>query len=248
MALITDADIIEIPELLFYENNLLETADKERVDLATKVRLAVDEVRARIGAALRGVDGRGEYSLHHVVVTDTLRWWLHCHALHLFYLECYGNQLNERYKQKEQEYAQRGRRAREAYFESGVSVTRRPLSQPNELMLEAVPGSLAAGQYYVAVAWQGSLGEQSALSAMTTFVGDGTTTMRLTIHGTPTYAVGWNVYVGTTAENIVRQNVTPIPTEQTWVMSDGWNGTGAPWSGGQDPDNHLQPERISPRG
>jgi hypothetical protein len=248
MALITDADIIEIPELLAYENSLLETADKERVDIATKIRLAVDEVRARIGATLRGTSATGGYTLHHVVVTDALRWWLHCHALHLFFLECYGNQLNERYQRKEREYAQRAKTAQEACLEPGVPITQRPLPKPKGLKVEATSGALAAGYYYVAAAWQGMTGEQSALSAMTTFASEGAVTMRVSVEEAPTHSTGWNVYVGTTAENAARQNAVPIAPGQAWVMTGGWNHAGVPWSGGQEADVYLQPEQIFPRG
>ncbi len=252
MALITDADIVEIPELLLYENSLLEIAEKERVEIAAKVRLAIEEVRTKIGATLRrtGSDGLGfqRYSIRNVVVTDALRWWLHCHALHLFYLECYGHQLNERFKRKEEEYARRSAKAQEAYLESGVSVSARPLPRPASVVVDEVAGALSQGHYYVAAAWQGSNGEESGLSPMLTFASDGAGTMRVSPQGSATHAVGWNVYVGTTADNVVRQNTNPIAIAQPWVMGATWNGTGEPWVGGQTAEIYIQPDRISPRG
>lgn len=252
MALITDANAVEIPELLPYENGLLETADKERVEIATKIQLATEEVRARIGTelgrtAMDALSATG-YSPHNVVVTDALRRWLHCHALHLFYLECYGLQLNERYKEKQQHYARRASAAGDAYLEPGIGVVMQPLARPTGIAVEELPGSLEEGHYYVAGAWQGATGKQSALSAFTTFSSGGEQTMRVSLHGAPAHAIGWNVYVGATAENAVRQNTLPIAIGQSWVMSEPWDSTGAAWGNAQTPDVYLQPRRIFPRG
>ncbi len=254
MALITDSGLIEIRDLLPYENDLLETADKERVDIETKIHLAADEVRAHLESEINragndttgtGVNG---YGLGNVVLTDSLRWWLHCHALHLFYLEAYGHQLNERFKAKQAHYAKRAANARQTYLERGVGVVSQPLPRPAIPTVGEVAGVLPAGNYYVAIAWVSSGGRQSALSALTTFSTNGSSTMTVSVSGVPVTAAGWHIYVGESAESLTRQTVLPIAPGQIWVMTQPWNPAGEPWGGTQVPDVYLQPQRVFLRG
>lgn len=254
MALITDSGLIEIRDLLPYENDLLETADKERVDIGTKIQLAADEVRTELEIELEraGMEDTGAgsagFRLGNVVLTDALRWWLHCHTLHLFYLECYGHQLNERFKAKQLHYAGRAQRAKDTYLERGVGVVSQPLPRPAIPSITSVPGSLPEGNYYVAVAWVNSSGRQSALSSLTTFTAAGATTMAVNPGAAPLHATGWHIFIGTTAENLARQTASPILPGQIWVMTQPWNGEGPTWGNPQTPDQYLQAQRVFLRG
>lgn len=254
MALITDSGLIEIRDLLPYENDLLEIADKERVEIDTKIALAAHEVRAQLEIELdrAGMEDTAAstagFRLGNVVLTDALRWWLHCHALHLFYLECYGHQLNERFKAKQLHYAGRAQQAKETYLERGVGVVSQPLPRPGVAQTSAVPGSLASGTYYVAVAWVNSSGRLSALSPLTTFTAEAASTMAITPGTAPPYGAGWHVFVGTTAENLARQTTAPVLPGQVWVMTQPWNSSGAAWNNGQIPDLYLQAQRVFLRG
>lgn len=254
MALITDSGLAGISTLLPYENDLLETADKERVEIQTKIEVATAEVRAqleveldRAGVGATSANATG-YGMANVVVTDALHWWLHCHVLYLFYVECYGHQLNERFKAKKLHYADRAALAKETYLERGVGVAANPLPRPAVPTIFETPGSLAEGNYYVAVAWLGSNGRMSMLSPMTTFSTDGQHTVEISAGAVPSHAVGWHVFVGSNAENLVQQNIVPVGTGQTWVMTQPWDASGSKWGPGQVPDVYLQPQRVFLRG
>lgn len=254
MALITDSGLIEIRELLPYENDLLETADKERVDIETKTQLAVDEVRRQleieIDRASTDSTGMGAtgFGLRNVVVTDGLRWWLQCHALHLFYLECFGHQMNERFKAKQLHYAGRAQKARDTYLERGVGVVSQPLPRAGVPVITQAAGAQEPGNYYVATAWVSAGGKQSAMSPMTTFTATGANTMVVAAGSAPEPATGWHAYVGRSAESLARQSTLPVAPGQLWVMSQPWNAAGSPWGNGQAPELFLQPQRVFLRG
>jgi hypothetical protein len=254
MALITDSGLIDIRDLLPFENDLLETADKERVELSAKTGLAVEEVRHQVEIELdrAGMEatsaGTAGFGLRNVVVTDTLRWWMHCHALYLIYLEAYGHQLNERFKAKQLLYAERAAKAKDTYLERGVGVVGNPLPRPAAPAIAAAPGTLAAANYYVAVSWVGANGRQSGLSPLTTFSANGLNTMSVNPNVAPGAATGWHVYVGSTAENLARQSLAPIAPGQVWVMTTAWNAAGPSFGAEQQPDVYLQPQRVFPRG
>ncbi|MCW5963462.1 MAG: hypothetical protein KIT83_05440 [Bryobacterales bacterium] len=254
MALITDAGLIEIRDLLPYENDLLETADKERVDIETKTRLAVDEVRRELENELgrASIDSTGTgatgFGLRNVVVTDGLRWWLQCHALHLFYLECFGHQMNERFKAKQVHYAHRSTKAKATYLERGVAIVTQPLPRAGVPMITEAAGAQEPGNYYVATAWVSASDKQSALSPMTTFAAIGTNTMMVAAGSAPQSAAGWHVYVGRSAESLVRQTALPVAPGQIWVMTQPWNAAGSPWGNEQVPELYLQPQRVFLRG
>ncbi len=254
MALITDSGLIEIRDLLPYENDLLETADKERVDIQAKAKLAIEEVRNQVEIELdrAGMEstsaGLAGFGLRNVVVTDALRWWLHCHALHLIYLEAYGHQLNERFKTKQTHYAKRAERAKDTYLERGVGVVSQPLPRPDGPTISPAVGIIDPGNYYVAVAWVAYNGRQSALSPLHTFNTDGQSTMTVSPGTAPAAAEGWHIYMGTNAESLVRQSAVPIAPGQIWVMTLPWNATGERFGNEQTPDAYLQPQRVFPRG
>jgi hypothetical protein len=254
MSLITDDGLIEIPALLLYENSLLEIADKERVEIDAKARLAVKEVRTELEIELdrAGMEDTSAsasgFGLGNVVVTRALLRWLHSRALYLFFLESYGHQLNERFLRKVENYQMRMAEAKDTYLERGVGVVGSPLSRPGIPVTAGIEGELAAGNYYVAVAWVGAGGVQSALSPMTVFASDGAVTLTVSLANASASAQGWNVYVGTTHENAVQQNSAVIGPGQTWVMTQPWNPQGSPWGNGQQPTQYLQPQRVFLRG
>lgn len=252
MALIVDADIVDIPSLLLYENGLLETADKERVDIAAKVQLATEEVRTRIGSELRryqnGSVSTGGYTLQHVLVTEPLEQWLRCHTLHLFYLECFGNQLNERYKSKQADYRRRVSEASELYLSRGVAVVSQPLPRPLAPDALSSAGSIPEGTYYVAITWQGYGQRESAPSKTTTFHSNGSQGLQIQAENGPPTAVGWNVYVGASAETMARQNVMPLAIGLNWVLVNAPGTNGQQWQVDHEPDFYLQPQNLFLRG
>src|SRR5690606_16178066 len=95
MALLTDRDLITVRDLVAWENDLLETADRERVEIETKIDLGTAEVRTEteteVEKILRSSMGSvaSIASIRNVVATPSLLRWVHSRILALFYFECF---------------------------------------------------------------------------------------------------------------------------------------------------------------
>lgn len=253
MALLTDPILITARDLLRHENDLLETADRERVEIESKIALALDEVRAETEMELdkmlrsgTGSSGAG-VSLQNVVATPSLIRWLLYRTLWLFYFASYGNQLNERYKAKLEHYRQALESAKAEFLERGIGVSHNPLPMPESLQSHLAAGALAPGSYCFAGTWTNAAGQESALGILSSAQLTSPGGLALAPREAPANATGWNVYVGPNADELRRQNAVPLSINQTWVQSNSIiNGARA--GAGQLPDRYLQPQRIFQRG
>lgn len=253
MALLTDRDLITVRDLLSYENDLLETADRERVEIDTKIELATAEVRTEteteVDKILRsGVGGNTSVaSIGNVVATPSLLRWIHSRCLALFFFECFGHQMNERFRAKFDHYRQQAEAAKQDFLQRGIGVADVPLNKPGGLTVQLASGSLPTGSYYFAATWSNTRGQQSSLGATATTVLDAPGGMILTPPAAPAAATGWNVFLGSSPEQMYRQNTTPIPPGTAWTQSVHPETAYAAGSG-QMPDRYLQPQRIFQRG
>lgn len=253
MALLTDHELITTRDLLKHENDLLETADRERVEIETKISLAIEEISTETETELEKVRSSGApdigtaVSLRNVVATPALLRWLKSRALSLFYFACYGNQLNERYKTKFEHYRKASETAKAEYLQRGIGITSSPLPKPGALASEAGTGTATPGAYYFAAAWVNSRGQESALGTAGSLLLETESGFLLRPPAAPENATGWNLYMGRTADETYRQNTVPLAISDTWNHS-GPLLAGEPAGNGQQPDRHLQLQRIFQRG
>lgn len=253
MALLTDRDLITVRDLLSWENDLLETADRERVELETKIELGTAEIRAEteteVDKILRSGTGGGAAiaSIGNVVATPSLLRWAHARTLALFYFECYGRQLNDRFRTKFEHYRSQAEAAKRDYLQRGVGVADLPLPKPAALSAAPGPGSLAAGTYYFAGAWTNARGQQSGQGTLATAVLEAAAGLILEAPGAPGTASGWNAFLGNTPDRLYRQNSAPIALGSAWTQT-GALDLSAPFLAGQVPDRYLRPQRIFHRG
>jgi hypothetical protein len=66
--------------------------------------------------------------------------------------------------------------------------------------------------------------------------------------GAPTGAIGWNVYVSTTAADLTKQNSQPLAIGATWQIPTSGIIEGPFAIGGQQPDYQIQLSRLLQRG
>jgi hypothetical protein len=253
MALLTDQELITTRDLLKHENDLLETADRERVEIETKISLAIDEISTETETELEkvfssGAAGSGAgISVRNVVATPALLRWLKSRALSLFYFACYGNQLNERFKRKFEHYSKASETAKADYLQRGIGISDSPLAKPGALDSEVGSGTVPPGAYYFAATWVNSRGQESALGTAGSVLLSAAGGVLLQSPTAPQNATGWNVYLGRSGDELYRQNAAPL------AIADAWNHPGAiaeevPPGSGQLPDRYLQVQRIFQRG
>ena len=137
MALFTDGPISDAVDLQRYENDILNVATTEGIDLGAKIVLAQQDLANQVILFLLrrwplrqspfGV--RRGREVNDVVVTGPIRQW-HVHkTLALVYRDAYNNQLNDRYQGKWKEYEQLAKASENTYFQIGVGLVADPVPQ-----------------------------------------------------------------------------------------------------------------------
>jgi len=238
--LFTDSPAITLQDLADHETAILDTASVEGINLTVKIGLARDEV----GLELQGHfprRGAAPLELHTVVITPALRLWLIFHTLEIAYRDAYHNQLNDRYKAKWDEYKQLSRFAADLLAPIGVGTVVDPIPQAAKPVVGLVGGGLAAGTYFVEVAWRNAGGEEGAPSELTGIEVTTATTFQAQAVSPPANAVGWNIYAGTTPDALYLQNPAPLAPGATWTEPD----SGPVTSGGQVGTGQA-PQFLSP--
>ena len=254
MALFTDGPINGIEDLQSYENSILDVANTEGIDLGAKMGLAQDQLQTQLllfvlrhpirdtKAAIRRSIGLAD-----VVVTDPMRKWHALATLTMIYRDAYNNQLNDRYLGKWNEYQQLAQNASTDYLQLGVGLVADPVGKAPSPALSPVSGVGGGGQYFVAVSWLNSEGQEGALSdVQSTTVGVGMQ-VDVAAANAPPNATGWNVYAGTAANSLRLQNILPIPIGSVWTLP-GILLTGVAPGSGQDPERYLVLDRSLQRG
>lgn len=114
-----------------------------------------------------------------------------------------------------------------------------PVRQAVAPTVAAASGAmLAAGTYFVTIAWTNQAGEEGAAAEPADItIGGGA--FQVTPVSPPANAAGWNVYVGNTPDQMFLQNQSPLGTGSVWLQP------GAPAAAGQlagtgQPPSYLQ--------
>ncbi len=239
MALFTDGAVSGIEDLMAYESAILEVATTEQIDLTIKLGLAQDELGINLEAFLSRQ--RTSAGLGNVIVTEPLKKWHTFHALAMVYRDAYHRQLNDRYEAKWNEYIRLSQWAREALNQTGLGLTDDPIPRAAKPQLSYTSGISGAATYYVRVAWRNIENEEGAPSDIATLTAPDGNALVVTPVNPPASAVGWNVYVGFSAEEQTRQNTTPIAVGAAWTAPASGIVQGTSAGAGQTPEYYLQP-------
>jgi len=184
--------------------------------------------------------------LRQVAVTPPLKLWYVYRTLEMVYADAYNSQLNDRYAGRRDEYHEMAMWAHNHVIQSGLGIVANPVARAATAAPAPSAGNLAAGTYYVAIAWTNAGGDEGASSIPATIaVSAGSFSVQT---ATPANVKGWNVYCGTGATTMTLQNAAVLGPGQTWVQPDALSTTGRPAGNGQAPTYRLPAPRTIQRG
>ena len=102
--------------------------------------------------------------------------------------------------------------------------------------------------WFVKVSWTGDLGVESLPSLASSFNTSEGSALTVRAVGAPRTARGWNVYVGTSDDQVERQNTGLLALGSTWQMPAGAPAAGIRPGTGQVPDQYLRRSTVVFRG
>jgi len=260
MALLTDGNPNDTEALRVYEVAILDVAKVENIDLDAKLCLATVEISQDVLDVLLG-HTRTLYSLtspvgtdrrkvgvSDVVVSPQMKRWHALHTLAVVYRDAYNNQLNDRYKNKWEEYRELARGAKERTLEFGIGLVAAPLPRAGTPVLGAAAGTLAGTIYYAQVSWVSAAGQEGSLSPATTFQTGDNSSLTVATLNAPAAATGWNVYLGLAISTLTRQNSAPLAVGATFTLQGAGLVNGASPGDGQAADMFVTGGRMLRRG
>ena len=164
MALFVDGPACTIDDLTDQDTGLLDVVLTNNINVSTKLRLAVEEIRTDLHLWLNRPRPTLELvwgpTLHieQIVITPPLKRWEIMHALALVYRDAYFSQLVDRYQAKWHEYAKLARHASESFTagEPAWRLVSDPVVQAAPPILSATPAPQTGGTFYASVTWVNS--------------------------------------------------------------------------------------------
>ena len=253
MALFTDGAFTSIEDLRGHDTQLLNVATVEGIDVTRKLALAQEELGIEVDGLLSQLKTpqllgglNAPPALHQVVVTPPVKLWHIFRTLEMVYGDAYNSQLNDRYAGRRDEFHERGKWAYDRVIQDELGMASNPVRQAATPVPQPTAGGLAAGTYYVAIAWINAAGEEGASSAPAVIQVTGTSFSVQTT--APTNVKGWNVYCGTSPATMTIQNPAALAPGQTWVQPDTLSTTGRLAGSGQMPTYRLAVPRTIQRG
>jgi len=246
MALLTDGSPNTTLDLQVYESAILDVAATEKIDLDGKLGLATEEISEDVLNILLDhtltvdplADTRRNIGVSDVVVTPQMKRWHALHTLEIVYRDAFNNQLNDRYAAKAAEYRDLSRGARDNTVKFGIGLVTSPIPKAETPVLSTTAGAGSATTYYVEVSWFSALSQEGAPSDVTALTAADGTLLVVQAVNPPAVATGFNVYIGTNAETLALQTVTPVPVGQSFVL-DGTLLPGRAPGTGQAPDQYV---------
>ena len=245
MALFNDGPPACMEDLVGQDSQLPDVASGEGIDTTVKLSLAQDQVGLEIQELLDS--NAGGPPLANVVVTKPLRLWHTYWTLEMIYADAFFNALNDRYRQKRDQFRVLARWAFDRIIEAGVGLVYDPMPRPEPPDLAPVAGSLAAGTYYITMTWVNqAAGESSPARPEIITISGGSFSV---IPGAaPPTATGWNIFAGVSPETMVLQNDVLISRNFGWTQATAVRTTGRSPGRGQLPDYYKHVPRVFRRG
>ncbi len=248
MALFVDGNPSEPMDLSPYETSIFSTATTEGIDLVAKGTVAALEIGFELQRFLVRTPGGVSFGLANVVATDPLRQWHILHTLAVAFRDAHHQQLNDRYKSKWETYVALAAKASELLYQIGVGLVYAPLPRPTLPIVGQTLGTQAALTWFVKVSWTDDLGVESLPSLASSFNTSEGSALTVRAVGAPRTARGWNVYLGTSDDQVERQNVGLLALGSTWQMPAGAPAAGIRPGTGQVPDQYLRRSTVVFRG
>lgn len=259
MALFTDTEAIGLDDLLQFETSLVQVASSHGINVDTKIKLATGAIANRLLLWLLDVCAsdpqfvnRRVLGLSTVVLTPPLQRWLCFESLSRFFAEAYNVQLNTRFQGKWTEYQAESTRAEQMLFMSGVGIVYAALPKPMMPSVWVETGNLPGQAIFVQTAWVDATGTEGALSPVNGLVVPGLSNIAVSMAeemaNAPKAAAGWNVYVRSSAIDLTRQNLTPLPIGSTWQLPTSGIVNGPDPVDGQLPQFYIRMSKQIKRG
>jgi hypothetical protein len=254
--LLTDGRPNSIEDLRVYESSVLDLASTEKIELDSKLDLALTEISEDILDVLldhtRSSDPqstiRRKMGVSDVVVTSQLKRWHALHTLEVVYRDAFNNQLNDRYQAQFEMYHELAKNAREHTLRFGIGLTLLPVPIAQKPTFGYVAGLIPATTYYVQVTWVGLAGREGMPSRETTYDAPAGSLPAISAVNPPAVATGFNVYMSLTAGCERLQNTAPIAVGSSFTLASTGLVTGTPVGNGQIPDMYIIGGRTLRRG
>jgi hypothetical protein len=242
MALFVDGPACTIGDLTDQDAGLLDVALNTGINVSTKLRLAVEEIRTDLhlwlirprptlellwGPSLR---------IEQIAITPPLKRWETMHTLALVYRDAYFSQLVDRYQTKWQEYAKLALDASESFIASGLGLVGDPVLQAAPPALSTTPGTQNGGTFYASVTWVNATNQEGSPSFVSSITVANGNLMTVGVTGTPKNVVGFNVYAGSSLTAMLLQNGVLLPIGATFTYVPGEITQGPLPGNGQAPD------------
>jgi len=229
------------------------------IDLDAKLCLATVEISQDVLDVLLGHTGayslaspmggdRRKIGVSDVAVSPQMKRWHALHTLAVVYRDAYNNQLNDRYKNKWEEYHELARGARERTLEFGIGLVAAPVPRAGTPVLGETAGTLAGTICYAQVTWVSATGQEGSASPVTTFQTADNSALTVASGNAPAVAAEWNVYLGPTVSTLTLQNRVPLAIGATFTLPGSGLVTGASPGDGQAADMFVTGGRILRRG
>lgn len=251
MALFTDGIICDQEDLREYESSILEVARTEELELMPKLQLAQREIGFELIAFLQR--HASEFinlrrGLTNLAVTEPLRHWHAVSSLAAVYRDAYFRHLNDRFREKWQQYSLLAREAKQNYLSIGLGIVVDPVAKPDAPVWDLVPGgNLPARKFLASAAVVRGRCLSAASEPVMVEAGAGTIArLRLAANGN---ADGWVPYAGTSLDSLVRQAAATLEVSTAWQEeASGIATVGEGLSGGQLPDLFVRAKNTTDRG
>jgi len=259
MALFTDVGAVSLDDLLQFETSLVQVASSHAINVDRKISLALGAIGTKLLLWLLDVCAsdpqfvnRRALGLSTVVLTPALQRWICFESLSRFYAEAYNVQLNTRFQGKWTEYQAECTRAEQMLFMSGVGIVYAALPRPMMPSVVAVAGSSPGQAMFVQTAWVDATGNEGALSPANGLVVPEDSGIAVSMAekaaNVPHAAVGWNLYLGSSAIDLTRQNLAPLPIGSSWQLPTSGIVDGPDPVDGQVPQFYIAMSKQIKRG
>jgi hypothetical protein len=255
MALFTDGPVSSIDDLAARDSQLLTVASVEGIDVTQKLGLAQEEIELELNTLLTSLSFTAQLfwappqpNIGSVVVTPALKQWHTLRSLELVYMDAYNSQLNDRYAGKRDQFHEMAKWAYEKLVDTGIGISTCPLAKAAAPQVVSSAGvALPDGTYYVTSAWTNNQGETGVCADAETIT-TSASTFAVQPGPAPPNATGWNLYAGTSPDNLSLQNETPIGVGSTWIQPGTVAGGGPGPGPGQSPSYVKLVPRMIQRG
>ncbi len=254
--LLTDGSPNNEQTLQVYESGVVAVSNAETIPLTSKLWLALEEISQDVLDALLdhgtpldpAAMMRRTIGVSDVVVTEQMRRWHALHTLAVFYRDAFNNQLNSRYAAKFNEYRELTQEARQVAYGFGIGIVKTPIPRAQQPTFGYVAGLIPATTYYVEVSWVAANGQEGAPSEETTYASPAGSLPVVTAVNAPAVAMGFNVYMGVSAEAVTLQTETPVAVGTSFTLPASGLVTGRCPGSGQTPDIYVTGGNLLRRG